>query len=81
MYIFVYCISPLVKGFSCIFAHLYMYYICGLWPLWNITCLFLTAATRNLHTTQPNTLFPTYDEVINLTGLLEIKGMSVSSRK
>jgi hypothetical protein len=30
-------------------------------------------ATRNLHTTQPNTLFPTYDEVINLTGLLETK--------
>jgi hypothetical protein len=28
------------------------------------------AATRNLHTTQPNTLLPTYDEVVNLTGLL-----------
>jgi hypothetical protein len=42
MYIFVYCISPLVRGFSCIFAHLYMYYICGLWPLWNTTSLFLT---------------------------------------
>jgi hypothetical protein len=27
-------------------------------------------ATWNLHTTQPNTLFPTYDEVVNLTGLL-----------
>jgi hypothetical protein len=27
-------------------------------------------ATRNLHTTQPNTLLPTYDEVVNLTGLL-----------
>jgi hypothetical protein len=26
--------------------------------------------TRNLHTTQPNTLLPTYDEVVNLTGLL-----------
>jgi hypothetical protein len=38
-------------------------------------------ATRNLHTTQPNTLFPTYDEVINLTGLLKTKGMSVSSGK
>jgi hypothetical protein len=38
-------------------------------------------ATRNLHTTQPNTLFPTYDEVVNLTGLLETKGMSVSSGK
>jgi hypothetical protein len=32
----------------------------------------LRAATWNLHTTQPNTLFPTYDEVVNLTGLLEI---------
>jgi hypothetical protein len=30
-------------------------------------------ATRNLHTTQPSTLFPTYDEVVNLTGLLETK--------
>jgi hypothetical protein len=38
-------------------------------------------ATRNLHTTQPSTLFPTYDEVVNLTGLLEIKVMSVSSGK
>jgi hypothetical protein len=31
--------------------------------------------------TQLNTLFQTYDEVVNLTGLLEIKGMSVSSGK
>jgi hypothetical protein len=31
--------------------------------------------------TQPNTLFPTDDEVVNLTGLLETKGMSVSSGK
>jgi hypothetical protein len=31
--------------------------------------------------TQPSTLFPTCDEVVNLTGLLEIKGMSVSSGK
>jgi hypothetical protein len=38
-------------------------------------------ATRNLHTIQPNTLFPTYDELVNLTGLFEIKGMSVSSEK
>jgi hypothetical protein len=38
-------------------------------------------AMWNLHTTQSNTLFPTYDEVVNLTGLLEIKGMSVSSGK
>jgi hypothetical protein len=33
----------------------------------------LLAATQNLHTTQPNTLLPTYDEVVNLTSLLEIK--------
>jgi hypothetical protein len=31
--------------------------------------------------TQPNTLFPTCDEVVNLTGLLETKVMSVSSGK
>jgi hypothetical protein len=31
----------------------------------------LQAATWNLHTTQSNTLLPTYDEVVNLTGLLE----------
>jgi hypothetical protein len=41
----------------------------------------LLAATQNLHTTQLNTLFPTCDEVVNLTGLLETKGMSVSSGK
>jgi hypothetical protein len=41
----------------------------------------LLAATWKLHTTQPNTLFPTCDEVVNLTGLLETKGMSVSSGK
>jgi hypothetical protein len=38
-------------------------------------------ATRNLHTTQPITLLSTCDEVVNLTGLLETKGMSVSSGK
>jgi hypothetical protein len=41
----------------------------------------LLAPTQNLHTTQPNTLFPPYDEVVNLTGLLETKGMDVSSGK
>jgi hypothetical protein len=45
-----------------------------------LTCL-QPVATQNLHTTQPSTLFPTYDEVVNLTGLLETKGMSVSSGK
>jgi hypothetical protein len=38
-------------------------------------------AMWNLHTTQPNTLFPTYDEVVNLTSLLKTKDMSVSSGK
>jgi hypothetical protein len=38
-------------------------------------------AMWNLHTTQPSTLFPTCDEVVNLTGLLETKVMSVSSEK
>jgi hypothetical protein len=42
-----------------------------LWPV----------ATRNLHITQPSTLFLTYDKVVNLTGLLETKVMSVSSEK
>jgi hypothetical protein len=37
-----------------------------------LTRLQLVAAW-NLHTTQPNTLFPTYDEVVNLTGFLETK--------
>jgi hypothetical protein len=41
----------------------------------------LLAAMQNLHTTQPSTLFPTCDEVVNLTGLLETKVMSVSSGK
>jgi hypothetical protein len=31
---------------------------------------FSPAATWNLHTTQPRTLLPTFDEVVNLTGLL-----------
>jgi hypothetical protein len=31
--------------------------------------------------TQPSTLFSTYDKVVNLTGLLETKVMSVSSEK
>jgi hypothetical protein len=41
----------------------------------------LLAATWILHTTQPNTFFTTYDEVVNLTCLLETKGMSVSTEK
>jgi hypothetical protein len=49
--------------------------------LWHLLTHLQPIATRNLHTTQPNTLFPTYDKVVNLTGLLETKGMSVSSGK
>jgi hypothetical protein len=43
----------------------------------------LSSASSNAEPThtQPNTLFPTYDEVVNLTGLLETKVMSVSSGK
>jgi hypothetical protein len=29
-------------------------------------------ATRNMHTTQPSTLLPTYDEVVNLTDSLVV---------
>jgi hypothetical protein len=39
------------------------------------------ASSNVVHTTQPSTLFPTYDEVVNPTGLLETKGMSASSGK
>jgi hypothetical protein len=38
-------------------------------------------ATQNLQTTQPNTLLQTYDKVVNLTGLLETMGISISSGK
>jgi hypothetical protein len=40
----------------------------------NLLARLQPVATWNLHTTQPNTLFPTYDEIVNLTGLLETKG-------
>jgi hypothetical protein len=39
----------------------------------NVLARLQLVATWNLHTTQPNTLLPTYDEVVNLTGLLETK--------
>jgi hypothetical protein len=54
-----------------------------LWTIYRASRLSfaLRAATWNLYTTQPNTLFSTYDEVVNLTDLLETKGMSVSSGK
>jgi hypothetical protein len=46
------------------------------WQLWIIykvprpVLCFAPVTTRNLPTTQPRTLLPTYDEVVNLTGLL-----------
>jgi hypothetical protein len=42
-----------------------------------------SSANRNAEPahTQTNTLFPTCDEVVNLTSLLETKVMSVSSGK
>jgi hypothetical protein len=39
------------------------------------------SSNAELAHTQPSTLFPTCDEVVNLTGLLETKIMSVSSGK
>jgi hypothetical protein len=43
-----------------------------LWTIYKVPrpSFALPAATQNLHTTQPNTLLATYDEVVNLTGLL-----------
>jgi hypothetical protein len=36
------CISPPVRGFSCILSHVHVTIYCGLWPSGNTTCLFLT---------------------------------------
>jgi hypothetical protein len=41
---------------------------------------FASSNVEPVHT-QPSTLFPTCDEVVNLTGLLETKSMSISSGK
>ena len=49
--------------------------------IWRLVQDLLASCNGNLHTTQPSTLLPTYDEVVNLTGLLETKVMSVSSGK
>jgi hypothetical protein len=49
--------------------------------IWRLVQALLASCNVEPAYTQPNTLFPTYDEVVNLTGLLEIKGMSVSSGK
>jgi hypothetical protein len=49
-----------------------------IWRL--IQALLASCNTKPAHT-QPSTLFPTCDEVVNLTSLLETKVMSVSSGK
>jgi hypothetical protein len=49
--------------------------------IWRLVQALLASCSAEPAHTQPNTLFPTYDEVVNLTGLLETKGMSVSSGK
>jgi hypothetical protein len=36
------CISPPVRGFSCILSPVHVTIYCGLWPPGNTTCLFLT---------------------------------------
>jgi hypothetical protein len=36
------CISPPVRGFSCILSLVHVTIYCGLWPPGNTTCLFLT---------------------------------------
>jgi hypothetical protein len=49
--------------------------------IWRLFQALLASCNVESAHTQPNTLFPTYDEVVNLTGLLETKVMSVSSGK
>jgi hypothetical protein len=49
--------------------------------IWRLVQALLASCNAELHTTQPSTLFPTCDEVVNLTGLLKTKGISVSSGK
>jgi hypothetical protein len=49
--------------------------------IWRLVQALLASCNAEPAHTQPSTLFPTYDEVVNLTGLLETKGMSVSSGK
>jgi hypothetical protein len=49
--------------------------------IWHLVQALLASCNAEPAHTQPSTLFPTYDEVVNLTGLLETKVMSVSSGK
>jgi hypothetical protein len=54
-----------------------------LWTIyiWRLVQALLASCNVEPAHTQPSTLLPTYDEVVNLTGLLETKVMSVSSEK
>jgi hypothetical protein len=49
--------------------------------IWRLVQAFLASCNAEPANKQPSTLFPTCDEVVNLTGLLETKVMSVSSGK
>ena len=49
--------------------------------IWRLVQALLASCSVKPAHTQTNTLLPTYDEVVNLTGLLETKVMSVSSGK
>jgi hypothetical protein len=49
--------------------------------IWRLVQALLASCNVEPAHTQTNTLLPTYDEVVNLTGLLETKVMSVSSGK
>ena len=49
--------------------------------IWRLVQALLASCNVEPAHTQTNTLLPTCDEVVNLTGLLETKVMSVSSGK
>jgi hypothetical protein len=49
--------------------------------IWRLVQALLASCNAEPAHTQPSTLFPTCDEVVNLTGLFETKVMSVSSEK
>jgi hypothetical protein len=49
--------------------------------IWHLVQALLASYNVEPTHTQTNTLLSTYDEVVNLTGLLETKVMSVSSGK
>jgi hypothetical protein len=49
--------------------------------IWRLIQALLASCNMEPTHTQTSTLLPTYDEVVNLTGLLETKVMSVSSGK